>query len=185
MLFRSHVDYWNRLGWADPFSSSNYSQRQNDYVSALNLSGAYTPQMIVNGSTQFVGSDKNQLAKALTKALKTNAAINFTSLKATLNKDKTINVQYALDGNTAAGQLNFALISLSETTLVKRGENGGNTLINENVVRQWVHKKASTSGQVQFSGSSIISLENIAVIAFFQQDNNLNITGAAMAKIAR
>lgn len=171
------------MGWADPFSCSVYSKRQNNYVSAFNLSGAYTPQMIVNGSTQFVGSDKNQLTKALSKALNTNAAVNFISLKATFNNDKTIHVHYAIEGNTAAGQLNFALIALNETTLVKRGENGGNTLINENVVRQWIQKKATAWGQVEFSGSTLTSLENSAVIAFFQQENNLNITGAAMVKI--
>ncbi len=177
-----HVDYWNRLGWTDPFSSSDYSQRQNNYASAFNLGGAYTPQMIVNGNTQFVGSDKNQLIKALTKALNTKAAINFKSLNAMYN-NKTIKVQYALEGNAAAGQLNFALISFRENTLVKRGENGGHILINENVVRQWIHKKASVSGQVEFPGNIISSLENSAVIAFFQQENNLNITGAAMVNI--
>ena len=50
-----HVDYWNRLGWADPFSTNEYSQRQRAYAAQLNDNSVYTPQMIVNGSRQFVG----------------------------------------------------------------------------------------------------------------------------------
>ena len=58
-----HVDYWNRLGWTDPFSDKKYSQRQSDYASAMQLRSVYTPQMIVNGSTEFVGSNEKELKK--------------------------------------------------------------------------------------------------------------------------
>ena len=177
-----HVDYWNRLGWADPFSNAAYSQRQKNYASILNLDGAYTPQMVVNGSSQFTGSDKYQLTQALNRALKTKASINFTALTASFTANKTINVQYATEGITMAGKINFALIALSETTLIERGENGGHSLQNENVVRQWITIKAAASGQVEFSNYPLPAKENIAVIAYFQQDNNLKITGAAMVK---
>ena len=58
-----HVDYWNRLGWTDPFSSSDYSDRQREYSRQLNLESIYTPQLIVNGEYEFTGgvlqSDEN------------------------------------------------------------------------------------------------------------------------------
>lgn len=177
-----HVDYWNRLGWKDPFSSSNFSQRQKEYVVALNLDGAYTPQMIVNGSSQFVGSDNSSLAQSLTKALNTNAAVNFTTLTATYNNDKKITLQYALEGNFAGSKINAALISLTETTVVKRGENGGHTLKNENVVRQWISKDAAASGEIVFENTTGLQKENTAIIAFVQQQKDLKITGAAMVK---
>src|ERR1700747_995744 len=50
-----HVDYWNRLGWRDRFSSAAYSQRQEDYADRMKLGGPYTPQMVADGETQFVG----------------------------------------------------------------------------------------------------------------------------------
>src|ERR1700730_15247904 len=59
-----HVDYWNHLGWADPFSSHQWSERQSEYVQALNLDGAYTPQMVIGGRWQCAGSDGGSIAHA-------------------------------------------------------------------------------------------------------------------------
>jgi len=56
-----HVDYWNSIGWADPFSSSRWSARQNAYAAALHSSQVYTPQLLVNGRAQFVGSDEQRI----------------------------------------------------------------------------------------------------------------------------
>src|SRR5713226_4713153 len=52
-----HVDYWNFQGWRDRFSSADYSKRQEQYAQKLHLEGPYTPQMVVDGGTQFVGND--------------------------------------------------------------------------------------------------------------------------------
>ncbi len=177
-----HVDYWNRLGWKDPFSSSNFSQRQKDYVTALNLDGAYTPQIVVNGSRQFVGSDNNLLVESLTKALNTKAAVNFKTLIAIYTSDKIIKLQYALEGDFNYSKINIALISLNETTAVKRGENGGHTLKNENVVRRWLSKDADESGEIVLENTGDLLKESTAIIAFVQQQKDLKITGAAIVK---
>lgn len=63
-----HVTYWNNLGWADPFSSAVYTNRQNGYGERFRLDSVYTPQMVVNGAKQFVGSDRGQLQAALEDA---------------------------------------------------------------------------------------------------------------------
>ncbi|GAB2814871.1 DUF1223 domain-containing protein [Ferruginibacter profundus] len=178
-----HVDYWNRLGWADPFSSAAWSARQNNYVSVFGLDGAYTPQMIVNGKDQFVGSDKSALSESLNKALHSKAEINFKSLVATYNADKTIQLQYTLEGDLAGSIINVALVALQETTMIKRGENGGRTLSNENIVRQLISKNATASGEINFAASPTAVKENMAIIAFVQQEKTLKIVGAAMAKI--
>src|SRR5580704_18805706 len=60
IAIEEHVDYWNQLGWNDPFSSAQYRARQNDYAVAFHASNIYTPQMIVSGQTEFVGSDMNR-----------------------------------------------------------------------------------------------------------------------------
>src|SRR5579872_5868653 len=51
-----HVDYWNQLGWVDPFSSPVFSERQSEYAQKFGINGVYTPQMVVDGSAEFVGS---------------------------------------------------------------------------------------------------------------------------------
>src|SRR5271155_5036456 len=60
IAIEEHVDYWNQLGWTDPFSSPQYRARQNDYAVAFHAGNIYTPQMVVNGLAQFVGSDMNR-----------------------------------------------------------------------------------------------------------------------------
>jgi hypothetical protein len=60
IAIEEHVDYWNQLGWADPFSSPQYRARQNDYAVAFHASNIYTPQMVVNGLTEFLGNDMNR-----------------------------------------------------------------------------------------------------------------------------
>ena len=178
-----HVDYWNRLGWADPFSSAAFSNRQNQYVRALNIDGAYTPQIVVNGNREFVGSDKNALLSSLGNALSQKAEAGFSELEALQYQQKAIKVKYKLEGNYVNTSINFALISISETTEIKRGENGGITLTNENIVRQLVTQKADVKGEIVFAISPMPQAKNAAVIVFIQKQNSLQIIGAAMTKI--
>lgn len=178
-----HVDYWNRLGWADPFSAKEYSQRQSAYANQLNLESVYTPQMIVNGSRAFVGSNENDLKDALKKSLSTLPTAAFKTL--TLNQQNNIppQVKFSLDGIFAGCNINFALVSLSETTSIKRGENGGLKLTNENVVRQFISIPATAEGVVNFKASPLPSGNNMAIVAYLQQNKNMKIIGAAMADI--
>ncbi|MEO8116868.1 MAG: DUF1223 domain-containing protein [Bacteroidota bacterium] len=176
-----HVDYWNRLGWTDPFSNHAYSQRQANYVSALKLSGAYTPQIVVNGTTEFVGSDQTALNRSLQVALSEKSKVVFTNLKVTIENDRVI-LQYALEGDFSNSTINAALISLKETTPVKRGENGGRTLVNENVVRNFNTQNAQTSGVITINAAAIKDKNNFSVI-IFTQNKNMEITGASETKI--
>lgn len=171
-----HVDYWNRLGWKDPFSSSAFSERQNKYVSRMQLNSAYTPQMIVNGNREFVGSDSRRLQGALQSALTQNASVRFITLSVEKNSS-TLKVIYTIEGNIKSSMINFALVSSTETTEIKRGENSGKTLVNENVVISLSAKDADKQGQIEIP----VIKENgqQAIIAFIQNKNNLEITGAA------
>ena len=63
-----HVDYWDSVGWSDPFSSGQWTARQTVYVRAMKLSGAYTPQIVINGRWQCVGSDPGAIARAIAAA---------------------------------------------------------------------------------------------------------------------
>src|SRR5882672_4108181 len=65
IVLSEHVDYWDRLGWKDPFSSPQYSARQQEYASKFSRDGAYTPQLVVDGRFGFVGSDGREAASAI------------------------------------------------------------------------------------------------------------------------
>src|SRR6266436_1020953 len=69
-----HVDYWNHLGWSDPFSSRQWTDRQSAYALALDTGGNYTPQLVVNGGWQSVGSDSGSIAREVAAARSTPAA---------------------------------------------------------------------------------------------------------------
>src|SRR5579864_8533287 len=68
IVLSEHVDYWDRLGWKDPFSSGFFTQRQSAYAEHFGLSSVYTPQMVVDGATEFVGSDGRRAESAVAKA---------------------------------------------------------------------------------------------------------------------
>ena len=177
-----HVDYWNRLGWPDPFSNAAFSKRQNDYVNALHTNGAYTPQIVVNGIKEFVGSDKTSLNRTLNEELNNKSNANFSKLSVLVMADKKLKISYTLQGKFADCKINVALISKTETTVIKRGENGGTTLTNENVVKQFVTEKANSTGEITLATSPAYINENLGVIIYVQQ-NDFKIIGAAMANI--
>ena len=78
-----HVDYWNRLGWADPFSSAAFSGRQYNYAEAFGRDGVYTPQMIIDGRAEFPGSTGTKAREAIINAAKSpKATINLLRDKA-------------------------------------------------------------------------------------------------------
>lgn len=132
IVLSEHVTYWNHLGWRDPFSLDVATQRQEEYVRRFGLDSAYTPQIVVDGTSQFVGSDRRALVSALTKAVakpKIHLAIesarwdagsvHFTLRAEKLNRAKLI----------------VALASDATHSEVARGENAGRTLHHTAVVR--------------------------------------------------
>src|SRR3954462_2451752 len=70
-----HVDYWNQLGWTDPFSSAGFSERQKQYANIFRGDGVFTPQMVVDGKSQLVGSDSQKALRAITEAAKAQKAV--------------------------------------------------------------------------------------------------------------
>ncbi len=174
-----HVDYWNRLGWADPFSSKQFSERQANYVNAFNINGAYTPQMVVNGKYQFTGSDKHTLQKYITTEQSTKAMVAFKTLE-TIKKDNgSIDVKYLLEGDVRFSNINVAIVSAKEISFIKRGENEGITLVNENVVLNFITRKAKLDDIIRINTKDITTTNKMCIIAYVQHESNYNIIGAA------
>lgn len=126
-----HVDYWDYLGWRDPFSSPAWSERQRQYAAALEERGVYTPQLVIGGRAHVVGSDRRKLASALTRAqvaqpLEVRAEWSAGEVKVTAK------------GDARGGELWLALWQDDLVTEVARGENRGERLRNQHVVRRLV-----------------------------------------------
>jgi hypothetical protein len=132
-----HVDYWNRLGWADPFSKAAFSLRQQNYAKLFGSDEVYTPQMIVDGTDEFVGSDRAKAREAITRAAA--AAKGTISLDVTpVAKDaKSVNCRISITKLPAnsSGDVLLAMTEDGLSTEVPRGENAGKSLRHSAVVR--------------------------------------------------
>ena len=129
-----HVDYWDGLGWHDRFSSHDISERQSAYTRRFHLDSNFTPQMVVDGVSQFVGVDEAQAVRAVSQA--SHAPKVSVSIQALLVQDSRISGQIGLPQEVPAGAELFAvLVQPMATTQVLRGENGGQTLRHVSVVR--------------------------------------------------
>ncbi|MEO5997402.1 MAG: DUF1223 domain-containing protein [Chitinophagaceae bacterium] len=171
-----HVDYWNRLGWKDIFSKAEFSERQKRYASHLSLESVYTPQVIVNGSTEFVGSDENKLNTSISNGLKNkgNSDLSISSSKA----NNIVTIFYDINEQNIV-ILNIALVQPEATSSVKRGENGGKVLHHINIVREFKTVDAKGKGRISIEIPNELSGTMLELIAFTQAKNNFHILGAA------
>ncbi|MFI5196980.1 MAG: DUF1223 domain-containing protein [Thermoanaerobaculia bacterium] len=128
-----HVDYWNRLGWVDPFSSARFTERQGAYGAHLGGGGSvYTPQMVVDGLTAFVGSDERAARRAIEKAAREPKAF------VRVNPDGAGAVRVTVAGAAAGADVFLAVVEDGLTSDVRRGENAGKRLAHFAVARELV-----------------------------------------------
>ncbi len=175
-----HVDYWDNLGWKDIFSNAAYTRSQREYAGIFKLSSVYTPQVIVNGTEQFVGSDKNKLKATVNKDLKQESTIKL-KVDAKATDGKTVLVNYSTDAPNA--NLKIALIQLSADNKIQRGENTGATLHHVNIVRDIKITAASDKGNTTLEIPEGLATKDCRVIAFTQNINDSRITAAAEVNI--
>jgi hypothetical protein len=130
-----HVSYWNGLGWKDPFSSDQYTNRQNGYSAKFHTEGPYTPQMVVNGREQFVGSDRGKLREALADESR-RKQVQLHIVQAKLG-DSALTFSYSAQDLSVNSplQLMAAIVDDTDRSSVQRGENSGRSLQHVFVVR--------------------------------------------------
>lgn len=161
-----HVDYWNYIGWKDPYSNKLFSERQRNYSKALNTT-VYTPQMIVNGKEVFVGSDKQKTLKAISQKQKSKYEIRITDL--VVNKSG-VTFSYSLDYEPQDQIMNIALVERNIENYVPRGENSGRTLHHDNVVRAFETFPLKKSSTIQMPLHDV-KIQNSSVVLFVQDKN--------------
>ncbi len=170
-----HVDYWDRLGWKDPFSKSAYSDRQRQYAQHLNLESVYTPQIIINGKTEFVGSNKAALWNAISNYKSSDN--NIIETETALVNNQQLSVKYNYAALKANENVVLELVLKNASTQVKRGENSGATLSHINIVQDIVQKKESM-GTATFNLPANFTKENYLIVAFIQNNESFEITNA-------
>jgi len=162
-----HVDYWNKLGWKDIFSDASFTQRQEYYSTIFHLNTIYTPQVVVNGKMEFVGSNKEKLISSIEEQLneKPVASIKLNVIQTTEGK---IDVHYSAEGtDVKKEQAVLLLIQKMATNEIKKGENKGRTLHHINIVRNifYLPLKEKTT---DFTLPAGFSKEDLFVAGFIQ-----------------
>ncbi len=132
-----HVNYWDGLGWRDPYSSQTSTDRQNVYGAHFGLGSVYTPQMVVNGREQLVGSD----ARALQTALAQEAGQPHATLHILSAQKEAANLlfTYSAADLPQGGPVDLlaVLVDDADRSDVLRGENSGRDLIHVSVARSF------------------------------------------------
>lgn len=178
-----HVDYWNQLGWKDPFSSTGFTERQRQYAEFFRKDGAYTPQMVVDGTTEFVGSDGPRALKAIADAArrqKVNVSLNCGV--------EPLRLQVRIDGAHEDTDVLLAITEDSLESSVTRGENRGRLMGHEGVTRRLTaigraRKQQAFAAEPKIAIEKGWRRENLSAVVFVQDRSNYKILGAGKIAI--
>jgi hypothetical protein len=193
LALEEHVDYWNQQGWVDPFSAAEFTERQQRYAEAFAHGSAYTPQMVVDGRYEFVGSRSAEAMKTIAaSAAQTRAGVTVlgSGLASSGREQWSIFVDKLDAASSEPAEVWLAVTETHLHTKVGAGENAGHDLPHAAVVRQ-LTKIAAVDGRKQqtFSAAPSISFsphwkkENLRVVVFIQEKKSRRIVGAASAKV--
>jgi len=194
IALEEHVDYWNQLGWIDPFSAPQYRARQNDYALTFHVDSVYTPQMVVNGQAAFIGDDAARAYQEIGNAAQAQATA--IDLKAQGNGRDPDVVDLAVRfSSSRSAKLQDANVYLAVTenelaSNVSRGENTGRLLRHAAVVRSFgvigrIDPRGANTGQIV----STLRIprewrrENLRAVVFVQERESFRITGAGTIEL--
>jgi len=192
VALEEHVDYWNHLGWKDPYSAAEFSQRQSDYAQVFGTDGVYTPQMVVDGQSELVGSRSAAAREAIHKAANQPKAEIVLGAGANASPGKPVfEVQIKnLEGISVRGEteLWIAVTEKGLQTDVKAGENSGETLKHAAVVRslrkiETLRDPAGYDRQLQIAVDPGWKKENLAVVVFLAEKSSHRIVGVAASSL--
>lgn len=171
-----HVDYWDRLGWKDPYSDNRWTGRQKQYADAFRLKKLYTPQVVVNGTMQGIGSSAPKVKGYIAHAL-TEPAQAKVDGKATID-GRVVKIEVTATGAPIGGQIYVAVVEPERRNTIPLGENRGSEGVHTNVVRAMVKTKAPGSrGSIPVPAD--VDLDAIEVIAWVADPLTLQVVGAS------
>lgn len=180
IVLEEHVTYWDHEGWRDPFSLDAMTERQKDYQFRFGLPDIYTPQMVVDGAAQFVGSN----ASALSKAVASEAAKPKAPLALSDEQWEKGTASFAVHGDAASGTKLVAVLAADATQMqVTRGENAGKTLHHVAVVRaiKEFGGEAVDGRQLKLDAKNLS--EPLRIVVFLVDHKTGHVLGAAEKRI--
>jgi hypothetical protein len=191
IVLSEHVDYWNDIGWKDPFSSHEYSERQSAYASQFGRGSIYTPQMVVDGHIEFVGSDERRATQAIESATKVRKIP--VSISSSLSDEKTITLHIEAgalpsSGGPESAGVFLAIADNADESQVSRGENAGRTLKHVAVLRSLM-RIGAVDGTTGFSRDMKVNLNakdrrNRRVAVIVQGASAGKVWGAGLARLS-
>lgn len=181
-----HVDYWDRLGWPDPFGAPEHSQRQRSYARALGQRGPYTPQIIINGTTIVRPAQRRQLVFEQAELALEKPARAAVTLTADL-AERALDVTFSVSDAPRRAAVMLIVVERDLGNHVPRGENRGKTLRNDEVVR--AHHDLGrlgreTSGTTTLQVPEEIDLAKASLICIVHDPVTMEIVGAASVDLA-
>ncbi|MDR3688520.1 MAG: DUF1223 domain-containing protein [Fimbriimonas sp.] len=188
IILSQHVDYWNYLGWKDPFSQSTFSDRQNSYTKSFALAGPYTPQMVVDGRSEFVGSDWDRAIRSIDEASRRpKIPIDLVAVEHA-NGELVLGVEAPVC--PVSLELVLAISEDHAQSSVTRGENAGRQLEHTGVVVR-LQKLATIPNGQKHRESLVLDIgtarlaHGLHAVVFLQKPHQGLILGAASVKIRR
>ena len=188
IVLSEHVDYWDGGGWKDPFSSSQYTARQQEYTNRYNFDGVYTPQLVVDGRFGFVGSDGREASSAIQKAIQERKIQIEISNVARDGNQITAHIQLPADQTFRGGRavLYVAIADNRVESRVARGENAGRSLAHVAVTR--VLKQVGTVDLDSVTAKDVtLSVQQNAstsrIVAFIQDPKSGHVLGVTVQKL--
>jgi len=192
IALEEHVDYWDSLGWRDPFSARQWTGRQEEYARSFGNEGVYTPQMVVDGRTEFVGSSESKMRSAIDEAARRPKAEIVLSKLNTAGEEVRLQIEAQMLPAEAKRDSEVWL-GVTETGLhssVKAGENKGEDLHHAAVVRSLGKVGEARAGETMaFSGEQRVVLdprwkrENLRLVVFLQDPRSKHILGASAVRL--
>jgi len=191
IVLSEHVDYWNDIGWKDPYSSHEYSERQSAYAARSGRGSVYTPQMVVDGHFELVGSDERGAIEAVENETKfVKAPLSLSAVRFDSNNKLSVHVEAGPLGPSTAAHSATLLVAIADDTdesQVSRGENAGRTLKHVAVLRSLV--PAGTIGKTEklFQDVTVnFSNENrrrLRIVGIIQEPAAGRVLGVASAQL--
>ncbi|SIM84346.1 DUF1223 domain-containing protein [Micromonospora cremea] len=184
-----HVDYWDDLGWPDRFADAAYTARQEAYARAFGTGRLYTPQMVVNGTVEFVGSDRRRAATAiasgLTSATTTPLTLSVQDYAAGTGAGQRVVLGYETERPPERGVLNVAIVERGLESEIARGENAGRTLRQDNVVRAFTSLGLDAErAQVELQAPPDLDPRQATVVGYVQNDGDKAVVAAAAVDLS-
>jgi hypothetical protein len=184
IVLSEHIDYWNGLGWSDPYSSHQWSQRQDAYARRFGLDSVYTPQMIIDGEHQVSGNDPDAVRQKIElSASRPKLPIEISSIT---REGDALQVTFMADAAPNA-TLFAVLADDSDHSTVVRGENAGRSLDHVAVVRTLTPiaslQTTPTKKMVEIRVSSETAKQHLRLILFAQDGKNGRILGASVREL--